>query len=99
MRWLRPDYQNPTGEAATTKDTGKLDLGDAETGAEIYDWPKALPLQVAFVRNALSDLGEGDVEMVARCFKGARRKTVGDILESLAALGHVRQIDEDRFAA
>lgn len=99
VRWLRPDYQNPTGEAATTKDTGKLDLGDAETGAEIYDWPKALPLQVAFVRNALSDLGEGDVEMVARCFKGARRKTVGDILESLAALGHVRQIDEDRFAA
>lgn len=99
VRWLRPEYQNPTGESAVAKDTGKLDLGDVETGAEIYDWPKALPLQVAFVRNALSDLGEGDVEMVARRFKGARRKTVGDILESLAALGHVRQIDEDRFAA
>lgn len=99
VRWLRPEYQNPTGETAAAKDTGKLDLGDVETSAEIYDWPKALPLQVAFVRNALADLGEGDTETVAKCFKGARRKTVGDILESLAALGHVRQIGEDRFAA
>mgnify|MGYP003640348489 FL=1 len=99
VRWLRPEYQNPTGEAVATKDTGTLDLGDVETGAHIFDWPKALPLQVAFVRNALTELGEGNTEAVARCFKGAKRKTVGDILESLASLGHVRQTGPDQFAA
>ncbi|MEQ8299531.1 MAG: hypothetical protein RH945_03215 [Hyphomonas sp.] len=99
VRWLRPEYQNPTGEAATAKDTGVLDLGDVEISAQIFDWPKALPLQVAFVRNALTELGEGDTEAVARCFKGAKRKTVGDILESLAALGHVRQTGPNQFAA
>lgn len=99
VRWLRPEYQNPSGETAAAKESGKLDLGDKQVTGEIYEWPKALPLQVAFVRNALTELGEGDTEAVARCFKGAKRKTVADILESLAALGHVRRTDQGRFAA
>ncbi|MDJ0919607.1 MAG: hypothetical protein QNI84_00640 [Henriciella sp.] len=99
IRWLRPDYQNPTGETAMAKDTGKLDLAEVEVSTEIYEWPKAMPLQVAFVRNTLVDLGESDTETVARHFKRAPRKTVRDILESLTALGHVRQTGDDKFAA
>lgn len=99
VRWLRPEYQNPTGETAAAKDTGELDLVEEVAGAQIYEWPKALPLQVSFVRNALTELGEGDTETVAKLFKRAPRKTVRDILDSLTALGHIRQTGEDRFAA
>lgn len=99
VRWLRPEYQNPPGETAAAKESGKRDLGDKQVTGEIYAWPKALPLQVAFVRNALTELGEGDTEDVAKQFKGAKRKTVADILESLAALGYVRRTESGRFAA
>lgn len=98
INWLRPKYQNPSGQASSATDTGTLDLGEVEQHSEKYDWPKAMPLQVSFVRNALADMGEGDAESVARHFKRAPRKTVRDILESLAALGHVRQIGKDKFA-
>ena len=98
VRWLRPDYQNPTGEAVKTKDTGELALEDTNVQG-LHPWPKALPAQVSLVRAVLSDLGESDTETVAKQFKGAKRKTVTDILESLTALGQARALDEGRYAA
>lgn len=99
ISWLRPEFQNPSGAVVSTPGSQTLDLVDAESIQEKYEWPKAMPLQVSFVRSALSEIGEGDTESVAKHFRRAPRKTVRDILESLAALGHVRQLGEDRFAA
>ncbi len=42
IRWLRPEYQNPTGARATKGETADLDLG-VVAKVEKALWPKALP--------------------------------------------------------
>ena len=98
IRWLRPDYQNPTGAEAVSGKTSEMDLG-AVTKVEKAAWPKALPDQIAAVREALSDMGEATPDQIARRFLRARSATVRPLLESLAALGQAEVMDSDRFAA
>ena len=98
IRWLRPDYQNPTGAGAVSGKTSEMDLG-AVTKVEKAAWPKALPDQIAAVREALSEMGEATPDQIARRFLRARSATVRPLLESLAALGQAEVMDSDRFAA
>ena len=98
IRWLRPDYQNPTGAGAVSGKTSEMDLG-AVTKVERAAWPKALPDQIAAVREALSEMGEATPDQIARRFLRARSATVRPLLESLAALGQAEVMDSDRFAA
>ena len=87
IRWLRPDYQNPTG-AGTQSQSGKLDLGDAPIAAAAKpDWPKTLPEQVSAVRDTLAALGQATPEELARHFKRTRAASVHPLLDSMAALG------------
>ena len=87
VRWLRPEYQNPTGAQAQAKD-GKLDLGDAPVNtADKPAWPKTMPDQVAAVRDVLSGMGEGSPEQIARQFKRGRGATVEVLLQGIVALG------------
>ncbi|CAE7866486.1 yeeA [Symbiodinium microadriaticum] len=65
IRWLRPEYQNPSGEAAEARD-GQLEIETKATVAEKAPWPKALPDQIAAVREALADMGEATPEQIAR---------------------------------
>lgn len=98
IRWLRPDYQNPTGAQATTKGTLDLDLGIAAK-VDQAPWPKTMPEQFAAVQDALAELGEASATQIAARFKGAGEKRVRPLLDSLVALGQAEQIDETRFAA
>nr|WP_286196943.1 DNA methyltransferase [Tropicibacter sp. R15_0] len=98
IRWLRPDYQNPTGAQATKGKTADMDLG-AKVKVEKAPWPKTLPEQFAAVRETLSDMGEATPEQIARKFTRARTASVLPLLESLAALGQAEEIEEGRFAA
>ena len=87
IRWLRPEYQNPTGAKTQAKD-GKLDLGDTPTEAKDKPaWPKTMPEQVAAVRDALADMGQGTPEQIARSFKRGRAASVQPLLDSMTALG------------
>jgi len=86
VRWLRPDYQNPTGAAVEAGKTADLALEDVAI-ADIHPWPRTLPGQVSIVRAVLSDLGEADTKALAAKFKGAGEKTLTPILESLVARG------------
>lgn len=98
IRWLRPDYQNPTGHGAVAK--GKqteLDVVVAESTDKVL-WPKALPEQIAAVRSVLTEMGEATPEQVARQFKRGRAASVQPLLESLTALGQARLIEGGRFA-
>ncbi len=98
IRWLRPEYQNPTGAQADAKgNQAAMALGPSDTTNK-PPFPKALPDQIAAVRAALSDLGEATPEQVARTFKRGRAATVQPLLESLTALGHARLVDGGRFA-
>jgi len=88
IRWLRPDYQNPSGAQAQAKaDQGTMDLGPKDTGAKT-PWPQSLPEQIAAVQAALVDLGEATPEQIARQFARGRATTVQPLLESLTALGY-----------
>ena len=98
IRWLRPDYQNPSGAQAAKGKTKDMDLG-VTAKAEKAPWPKTLPDQIAAVREALTEMGEATPDQIARRFLRARKTSVQPLLESLAALGQAELVGEDRYAA
>lgn len=98
VRWLRPEYQNPEGQQAAVGKTSDMDLG-AVAKVEKAPWPKALPDQIAAVREALEEMGEASPAQIARRFQRARTTAVEPLLQSLAALGHAERGDDGRYAA
>ncbi|MGR3794614.1 class I SAM-dependent DNA methyltransferase [Vannielia sp. SX4] len=98
VRWLRPEYQNPAGAAQAKGKTGEMDLGPVII-VDKAPWPKALPDQIAAVREALEEAQEATPEQIARTFKRARTTSVQPLLESLAALGQAVPLDGGRYGA
>jgi hypothetical protein len=98
IRWLRPEYQNPTGVQATKGKTTDMDLG-VVAKIEKAPWPKTLPEQIAAVREALSEMGEATPEQIARRFVRGRAVTVEPLMDSLAALGQAERGEDGRYAA
>ena len=98
VRWLRPDYQNPAGHAATKGEQTELDVGSIAATAKT-PWPARLPDQIAAVRATLQEMGQASPEQIARHFARARTTSVQPLLESLTALGQARMIEGGRFAA
>jgi len=93
VRWLRPDFQNPTGVKNPTNLTiaGTDAADDEETAAPeaaAAAWPKRPGERIAAIRDLvvaskrLWQTGE-----VAAAFKGAKKKDVADLLDSLAGIG------------
>ena len=98
IRWLRPDYQNPSGALASKGKTTEMDLGPTAK-IEKAPWPQTLPDQIAAVRNALAEMGEATPEQIARRFLRARTTSVQPLLDSLAALGQAEKVEEGKYAA
>ena len=98
IRWLRPDYQNPTGVQATKGKTADMDLG-VVAKIEKAPWPKTLPEQIAAVREALSEMGIATPDQIARRFVRGRAVTVEPLMDSLAALGQAEKGEDGRYAA
>ena len=96
IRWLRPDYQNPTGAQTANDKQTELDVGPSAK-IEKALWPKALPDQIAAVREALSEMGEATPEQIARRFMRARTTVVHPLLDSLTALGQAERVEEGRY--
>ena len=99
VRTLRPDLQAPGGAATQ----GGLSLPQAAPAraakAEPRPWPGRLPEQTTAVLQALKGLGTADAKAVAQGFTGAGAKTVSPILETLASLGRVREVEPGTYAA
>ncbi|QQD16658.1 class I SAM-dependent DNA methyltransferase [Spongiibacter nanhainus] len=95
IRWLRPDYQAPDSQQSSAK----LDIAadkPAEQNSQAgkkETWPKDIPAQVEAVRKALAIGPQTDAAIAAQ-FKRIPLKGVGQILEALAALGHVSKSDD-----
>lgn len=98
IRWLRPEYQNPTGQISATGKTADMDLGVAAKIGKT-PWPKTMPDQFAAVREALVEMGEASPEQIARRFVRARTTTVLPLLETLAVMGQAELIEGGRYAA
>jgi hypothetical protein len=91
IRWLRPEFQNPSGQkAATQTEMVGSEESEEDTAAATAAkaWPKKLPEQIAAVRDLL--LGQASAwtaKQVAKQFKGTKLKELELVLESLTALG------------
>ena len=103
IRWLRPDFQNPTGHKAATQGTLIEDvLEPLETTSKKSKtpWPKTLAEQAQAVRSALvGHRTPVTPEQLAKTFLRARVDRVEELLDTLASLGQARELDDGRFAA
>jgi hypothetical protein len=91
VRWLRPEFQNPTGAKAATQErlaaTDEPEEAAAQPAAAA-PWPKKLADQIGAIRDLVTKAPAAwSVEQVAGAFRGASRADVEEVLDSLAALG------------
>lgn len=99
VRWLRPEYQAPDEATATQAALPGTETPEpAVAAAAVSRWPKPLPERISAVYEVVSRGGEWTVEQVAQNFRRAKRKDVGQVLESLAALGLVAQFEGEAEA-
>ncbi len=100
VRWLRPEFQNPSGTKAATQATlmGTDETDEAANDGDVAGvaakaataWPKKLPERIAAVRDLVAGgRGAWSIEQVVAAFGGAKRDDVETALESLSALGIV----------
>ena len=100
VRWLRPDYQNPSGEGAKVTAELGLDTEREETAvptSKQVPWPKTMPERFEALRAALADAEESTPARLAKRFKGGGEATIRPMLESLVALGFAEQSDNQQF--
>jgi hypothetical protein len=98
IRWLRPDYQNPTGQTTQTglgitskgTTTAKPKLSKAKE-----PWPKPLAERVQAVERALQAAGAPVTPAhLAKRFLRAKPEDLAEILETLATLGRAHRDGE-----
>jgi hypothetical protein len=107
VRWLRPDYQIPRFGKDLDKQAAKeegaqisADLGLAEPSARKASFPTDAAAQTAAVFAALAAAsGAVMVSDIANGFRGSKNleKNIGEVLSSLARLGHVATKDGKSF--
>ena len=90
VRWLRPDFQNPTGKTtAVQSQLNGLSIPEkADTPTGPQPWPKATSDQLKAIRDLLvSRPASLSIDEIAAAFKGARKSTVEIHLKTLEVLG------------
>lgn len=102
VRWLRPEFQSrPRLEAERAQEQlieGEPVETPKKTEVKKSPWPKNLREQFQAIRSALDNLGvPASPEEVARCFTRARADRIGELLETLASFGQVKELDDGRF--
>ncbi|WP_374323038.1 class I SAM-dependent DNA methyltransferase [Aquipseudomonas alcaligenes] len=99
IRWLRPEYQNPSAAVVPEQREAELDdttdfestpAAAAATGK--LTWPKQMREQVAAVRHALSQ-SPLPADALAAQFKRSPKVAVQAVLDALEELGMVQQAD------
>lgn len=99
VRWLRPEYQNPDGVSGerAAMDTAAAPVTAASKGKKPA-WPGTMAEQVQAVRNILAaSTAPLTPDDAARHYARAGRARVAEILETLAALGKAREVEDGRY--
>lgn len=97
IRWLRPEYQNPSGGQETQAPLALQSASDpgerrGVKGGRKLPWPKTLSERVKAVSTALSSYKEPVTpEAVAKRFAWAKPADVSEILETLCTMGHAHR--------
>ena len=105
VRWLRPEFQNPAapGQVAVQATTRILDQESASVDAPKpatgkQPWPATLPDQVAAITRILAASPTPlDRTAIAACVSGRGKSRLTQILETLAALGRARRMEDGRW--
>jgi hypothetical protein len=102
VRWLRPEFQNPTGVRPQVQPDLALRAAAAKgkaKPAEKAEWPRTLPDQARAVRAALAARpAPATAGELAKSFKNAKVDRVAELLATLASLGQARPAGDGRFA-
>jgi SAM-dependent methyltransferase len=99
IKWLRPDFQNPAGASQGVFDTGDEEMTVAAAPKAVKEpWPTGLAEQVKAVRRSLAAQHRAVTpEQLAKSFSRARVDRIAELLETLAAMGQVREVDGGCF--
>jgi hypothetical protein len=97
IRYLRPEYQNPSGLSAsqtglklTKEKAAKVKASRAKTA-----WPKSLAERVRAVESALRAAEKPvTAAMLTKRFARAKQPDIAEILETLVTLGRAHQSGE-----
>lgn len=101
IRWLRPEFQNPQGDAPTqTEGIAAVETTAKKTKTKKKPWPKGMAAQAKAVREALTTInGPATVDDIAASFSRAKKQTIEDLLDTLTELGQSRQTEDGRYVA
>jgi hypothetical protein len=101
VRWLRPEFQNPDGATQMAfSDDEQTKPAKKATTAKVakQPWPKTLPQRMVAVTAALTrHVVPADANEIAAYYTRANTSQVTELLETLAAVGNVRQLDDGRY--
>lgn len=104
IRWLRPEFQNPSGvkqKAIVAPDEPTKQAKPARAKAKKQVWPRSLSEQAGAVHAALAAFSAGASACeIAKTFGRAtepRVNRIEEILETLATLGKARELGDDRY--
>lgn len=98
VRWLRPDFQHPAGTSQGALDAGEEAARVPAPKLAKASWPEGLAAQAQAVRNALkAQHGAVTPDQLAKAFTRARVNKVAELLETLASLGQVREVEGGRY--
>jgi hypothetical protein len=99
IRWLRPEYQNPTQQqatqttlAGTETPSSKSTINNPQSTIVNQSWPEKLPEQVTLVRQLLTTNPAATPEELSNHFGRKNQKRVEQIegiIETLKGLGQV----------
>lgn len=92
VRWLRPDYQAPdaTQTGAALEQAEEVEVTVAAASEKKPVFPKDLAKQIEAIRSALA-AGPQTTEDLASRFKRKPINAVSQVVNALAALGHIRE--------
>ena len=110
IRYLRPEFQNPESSGRLGQPSLPSEnlppvepaghSGPTAQKQTNTPWPKTLPEQARAVRQALAQqTSPASAAALAKQFKGARSKTVDELLATLVSLGHAREVGDAHYLA
>ena len=91
IRWLRPEYQAPNEVPVPRTLEGFVQEAPATAATRRQPWPSSIPDQFRAVKDVMRSVNPLSPQQIAANFRPAPRTRITEILETLTALGQVRE--------